>query len=305
MTSVGAQERSRFPATGAPKAAAQPVERTGAVFQAVQRFFRNRPAAFGLGIATLFVVAAIFAPQLSRTPYNYSNLGDALQFPSGQYWIGSDEVGRDFYTRLLYAARTSMAVGFAVPTVALLIGVPLGAVAGWVGGWVDFIVLRLIEFMTAFPSILFAVFLVTLFGSGIQKLILYLGLTGWVASCRLARAQFLSLREREFVVAARASGTREGTIMLRHVLVNAAGPLIVMFTLGIPGAIFGEAGLSFLGLGVNDPTPSWGKMVAEAGPYASVYWYLALIPIVCIALAMLGFSFLGDGLRDALDPYDR
>ncbi len=286
----------------APK---QAVEASSAFKQATERFFLNRPAAIGLLVAGCFLLIAILAPFLARAPYDYSTLADALQFPSATYPLGTDAVGRDFYSRLVYGARTSMLVGFVVPTIALLIGLPLGAAAGWFGGWVDAIVARIIEFMTAFPSILFAVFLVSVFGGGLGKVILFLGLTGWVGLCRLARAQFLSLREREFVIAARAIGTPEWEIMLRHVLVNAGGPIIVSFTLGIPGAIFGEAGLSFLGLGVADPLPSWGKMIADAGPYASVYWYLAIIPIICIALSMLAFSFIGDGLRDALDPYGR
>ena len=278
-------------------------ESTSAFRQAAGRFFRNRPASAGLVVALFFVLTAILAPLIARTPYDFSKLADALQFPSATYPLGTDAVGRDFFSRLVYGARTSMLVGFIVPSIAMLIGLPMGAAAGWFGGWVDTIVTRIIEFMTAFPSILFAVFLVSIFGSGLSKVILFLGLTGWVGVCRLARAQFLALREREFVTAARATGTPEHEIMVRHVLVNAAGPIIVSFTLGIPGAIFGEAGLSFLGLGVNDPLPSWGKMIADAGPYASVYWYLAIIPIACIALSMLSFSFIGDGLRDALDPY--
>jgi len=179
---------------------------------------------------------------------------------------------------------------------------PGGPAAGWFGGRVDATVLRLVEFMTAVPSILLALFLLTLFGHDLQNVIMFQGITGWVGVCRLGRAQFMTLRERDFVTAARALGMSEWSIMIRHVMVNAAGPIIVMFTLGIPGAIFGEAGLSFLGLGVNAPIPSWGKMVAESSRFAAVYWYLAMIPTGCIAVTMLAFSFLGDGLRDALDP---
>jgi oligopeptide transport system permease protein len=288
--------------------AAQPElqEAAGTFQQAIQRFVRNRLAVAGVVIAGIFVLAALFAPLIARTRYDFSVLADALTFPGGlgsKYPLGTDAVGRDFYSRLVYGARTSMTVGFAVPAIALVIGLPLGAAAGWYGGKIDAAVTRLVEFWTAFPPILLAVFLVTLFGHDLNKLILYLGITGWVGMCRLARAQFLALREREFVTAARAIGMPEREIMLRHVLVNAAGPLIVMFTLHIPGAMFGEAGLSFLGLGVNDPLPSWGKMVAESGRYAAVYWYLAIFPTICIALAMLSFSFVGDGLRDALDPH--
>jgi oligopeptide transport system permease protein len=285
--------------------------------QAIQRFLRNRLAAIGLVFVVLITGGAILSPVIATTAYDYSVLRDALKFPpcvdpkgtAGfpaclmmKYPLGTDAVGRDFWSRLIYGARTSMIVGFSVPTIALVIGLPLGAAAGWFGGWVDIVVLRLVEFWTAIPSILLALFLVTVFGHDLNKLILFLGMTGWVGMCRLARAQFLTLRERDFVTAARALGVGEWQIMVRHVMVNAAGPIIVMFTLGIPGAIFGEAGLSFLGLGVNDPIPSWGKMVAESSRFAQVYWYLAMIPTFCIAVTMLSFSFLGDGLRDALDP---
>ncbi|MSQ43187.1 MAG: ABC transporter permease [Chloroflexi bacterium] len=285
--------------------------------QSIQRFFRNRLAALGLVFVVVITAGALLAPLIATTAYDYTVLKDALKFPPcadpkgslpfpdcmfAKYPLGTDAIGRDFWSRLIYGARTSMIVGFSVPTITLLIGLPLGAAAGWFGGWVDATVLRLVEFMTAVPSILLALFLLTLFGHDLQNVILFQGITGWVGVCRLGRAQFMTLRERDFVTAARALGMTEWSIMIRHVMVNAAGPIIVMFTLGIPGAIFGEAGLSFLGLGVNDPIPSWGKMVADSSRFASVYWYLPMIPTACIAVTMLAFSFLGDGLRDALDP---
>lgn len=285
--------------------------------QSIARFFRNRLAAIGLVFVVVITTSAFLAPLIATTAYDYSVLRNALKFPpcadpklklgfpdclALPFPLGTDAVGRDFWSRLIYGARTSMIVGFAVPTISLLIGLPLGAVAGWFGGLADGFVMRLVEFWTAIPSILLALFLLTVFGHDLEKVILFLGISGWVGVCRLSRAQFMTLRERDFVTAARALGMSEWSIMARHVLVNAAGPIIVMFTLGIPGAIFGEAGLSFLGLGVNDPIPSWGKMVAESSRFAQVYWYLAMLPTICIAVTMLSFSFLGDGLRDALDP---
>jgi len=280
--------------------------RTQSAFrQAAERFLRNRPATFGAVIAAIFLITGLFAPIIAHTPYFQINLADTLLFPNGKYWLGTDAIGRDFFSRLVYGARTSLTVGFAVPVIAICIGIPLGSAAGWLGGKVDFVVLRIIEFMAAFPAILFAIFLSSIFGSRLGHVVLYLGLLGWVDTCRLTRAQFLTLREREFVTAARAVGTPERQIMLRHVLVNAAGPLIIQFTLAIPGAIIGEAGLSFLGLGVSDPLPSWGKMLSDNAQYAATNGYLIVFPIVCIALTLLSFSFIGDGLRDALDPYER
>jgi oligopeptide transport system permease protein len=216
--------------------------------------------------------------------------------------LGNDEVGRDFLSRLIYGARTSLTVGLAVQLIAFGIGVPIGAYAGYRGGAVDFVVMRVVDIMTAFPGLLFAIFLITLWGGGLEKVILVLGLTSWIGALRLTRAQFLSLREKEFVGAARAIGATERHIIFRHILPNALTPLLVAVSFGIPAAIFAEASLSFLGIGVNDPLPSWGKMVGVSGAYIRVYWHVGLFPTILIALTMLGFSFVGDGLRDALDP---
>jgi oligopeptide transport system permease protein len=270
---------------------------------AARRFFANRLAVAGLVVASLIVFCALFADILALQPRDYANFAEVLQFPSRKHPLGTDAVGRDFFTRILYGARTSMIVGFSVPLLATAIGLPLGALAGWRGGWFDFVLLRVIEIMTALPSILVAVMLVTIWGAGLEKLIIYMSLTGWVGAARFARGQFLALKNREYVLAARVLGASEWRMMFQHVLPNTAGPIIVNIMMGIPGAIFGEAGLSFLGLGVMDPIPSWGKMVADSRAYVQVYWHLALIPTVMIALTMLAFTFVGDGLRDALDPY--
>ena len=280
------------------------IERAPGIWvEASRRFFSNRLAVGGLVVASLIICCAIFADFFALTDRDYANFAEVLQFPSPQHPLGTDAVGRDFYTRVLYGARTSMAVGFGAPLLANLIGVPLGALAGWRGGWFDFILLRVIEIMTALPAILFAILLITVWGSGLEKLILYMALTGWLGGARFARAQFLSLKQREYVLAARALGASDRRMMVQHILPNAAGPIIVGVMTGIPGAIFGEAGLSYLGLGIQDPIPSWGKMVADSQNYIQVYWYLALVPTVLIALTMLAFTFVGDGLRDALDPY--
>jgi oligopeptide transport system permease protein len=200
-------------------------------------------------------------------------------------------------------------VGITVELIALLIGVPLGALAGSMGGWADYVVMRWVEVLTAIPIWLFGLFLISVWrastefsGGGMVNVILAIGLIGWVDICRLTRAQLLSLREKEYVLAARAIGASATHIATRHLLPNALTPLIVAVTLGVPTAIFTEAGLSFLGFGINDPLPSWGKMIADSLSYVRVYWYLALFPTLALALTMLSFSFVGDGLRDALDP---
>jgi oligopeptide transport system permease protein len=267
-----------------------------------RRYRHNRTALVAGGVAILIVFVALFAPLLAPQGYEYSVFTEAFNPPSADHWLGSDEIGRDVFGRLVYGARTSMTVGLLVPLVGVIIGLPIGAAAGWFGHWVDFVVLRLIEAVTAVPYILVALLLITVYGSGLYNVTLFLGIVGWVGIARLTRAQVLALRDREFVLAARAIGTPPWRILLLHILPNAIGPIIVTVVLSIPGAIFAEAGLSFLGLGVQDPIPSWGKMISQEVRYLQLAPLLAIFPMVCIGLAMLSFSFVGDGLRDALDP---
>jgi len=269
---------------------------------AMRSFFKNKLAIFGLAVVILFILMAIFADVIAPTPYYKSVLSETLNFPSMRHWMGTDAVGRDLLSRIIYGARTSLTVGFSVQLIAFGIGLPLGALAGLRGGWADFVVTRLLEIMTAFPNFLFAIFLMSILGNGLPNVILAVGMTSWIGVCRLTRGQLLALREREFVVSARSYGASDFHIVFRHLLPHALPPLLIMLALGIPNAIFAEAGLSFLGVGINDPTPSWGKMVSESLGYLRVYWYMGLFPTLTIALAMFGFNFLGDGLRDALDP---
>ncbi len=270
--------------------------------RALRRFFQQRLAVVGLIISGFLVAVAVFAPQLAPTAVDSAELMAANQFPSATHPFGTDAIGRDVLTRVIFGTRTSLIVGIAAVAIACGIGIPLGLAAGLRGGWVDFAVMRAVEVMVAFPGILFAMFLVSVTGGGVRNIILAIGITGWVTLCRLTRSQLLTLREQEFVQAARSLGVPEVQIAVRHMLPNALAPLIVAITLGIPTAIFAEAGLSFLGIGINEPTPSLGKMVADSANYIRVYWYLGLFPTLAIALAMLGFTFVGDGLRDALDP---
>lgn len=271
---------------------------------ALRRFVHNRLAMGGLVLVVFFIFLALFADVLAPYRYDKADFSKVLQFPfvDPRHPLGTDEVGRDFLSRLIYGARTSLTVGLAVQLIAFSIGIPLGAAAGYRGGVVDFVVTRIIDVMTAFPGLLFAIFLITVWGGGLEKVILVLGMTSWIGVTRLTRAQFLTLREKEFVGAARAIGATERRIIFRHILPNALTPLLVALSFGIPAAIFAEASLSFLGIGVNDPLPSWGKMVGVSSAYIRVYWHVGLFPTILIALTMLGFSFVGDGVRDALDP---
>jgi oligopeptide transport system permease protein len=269
---------------------------------AARSFGKNRLAMTGLAIVCVFVICAVFANLIAPQPYYKANLADNLQPPTLKHLFGTDPVGRDLLSRIIYGIRTSLLVGFSVQLVAFAIGVPLGALAGLRGGWIDFVVTRLLEVMTAFPSFLFAIFLMTVLGNGLPNVILAIGITSWIDVCRLTRGQIIALREREFVVAAQSYGAQDRRIIFRHLLPHALPPLVIMLALGIPNAIFAEAGLSFLGVGINDPLPSLGKMVGDSLGYISEYWYMGLFPTFTIALAMLSFNFMGDGLRDALDP---
>jgi oligopeptide transport system permease protein len=279
--------------------AGRPVSNTR---RALRRFFQQRLALVGLVITGFLILVAVLAPVLAPTSMEASDLMSANQFPSAEHPFGTDAIGRDVLTRVMFGTRTSLIVGFSAVLIACTIGIPLGLAAGLRGGWVDFAVMRAVEVMVAFPGILFAMFLVTVIGGGVTNIILAIGVTTWVTLCRLTRSQLLTLREQEFVQAARSLGVPEARIAVRHMLPNAMAPLIVAITLGIPTAIFAEAGLSFLGIGINEPTPSLGKMVADSAQYIRVYWYLGVFPTLAIALAMLGFTFVGDGLQDALDP---
>jgi len=268
---------------------------------AARRFARNKLAIVGVVIVGLLIFAAIFADFIAPYAYDAADPTVALQFPSAEHWMGTDEVGRDVYSRIIYGTRISLSVGLGVMAIALLIGIPLGLAAGLLGGPVDYIIMRLVEVFTAVPALMLALLLISVFGGGLLNVILALGIVAWLDACRLLRAQLLSLRERDFVLAARTLGASSARIATRHLLPNAVAPLIVAVTIGIPVAIFAEAGLSFLGLGINDPIPSWGKMVGNALSYMRVYWHLGVFPTLAIALTMLGFTFLGDGLRDAFD----
>ena len=269
-----------------------------------RRFSRNRLAMLGLVIVVFFLILAIFADILAPHPYDKVYLDRVLMFPfeHPDHPLGTDEVGRDYLSRLIYGARTSILVGIGVMTIAVLIGVPLGGVAGYMGGRVDFVISRFIDIMTAFPGLMFSILIISVWGGGLIKVILVLSITSWIGIARLTRGQIISLREKEYVEAARCLGVTRGSIIFRHLMPNSLTPILVAVSFGIPAAIFAEAGLSFLGIGINDPIASWGKMVGVSNAYVRVYWHLALFPTIAVALAMLGFTFVGDGLRDALDP---
>jgi ABC-type dipeptide/oligopeptide/nickel transport system permease subunit len=269
------------------------------------RYRQNRLALVaGIVVITILLVA-ILAPWIAPYGQTSQDLNSTLAGPSFQHWLGTDQLGRDLLSRAILGARTSMTIAIGAPLLAALVGLPIGILSGWFGGASDFIAQRAFEVFTSVPPILVALLLISVFGSSLWKLILFLGLTGWVGFGRLARAQYIALRDRDYVLAARATGVPTWRIVLVHVLPNAVGPMIVFFVQQIPATIFIAAGFSFLGLGVQDPLADWGKMINSGEQYLSLAPLVALVPIVCIALATLSFSFAGDGLRDALDPTSR
>lgn len=266
------------------------------------RYRRNRLSLAAGAVVLVILLIAILAPLIAPYKDASIDLSRTLAGVSWRHWLGTDQIGRDTLTRAIWGDRTSMTVAIGAPLVGALIGLPIGIVAGWFGGIFDWLALRLVELFTMVPTILAALLFITVFGVNVWKLALFIGITLWVGFARLARAQYLAMRDREFVQAARAEGVPTWRIIFVHVLPNAVGPIIVFFVQQIPYTIFTAAGFSFLGLGIQDPLADWGKMINDAEPYLSQDPLLVLVPIIAIALACLSFSFMGDGLRDALDP---
>lgn len=266
------------------------------------RLRRNKLAVLGASIILIMALAAIFAPMI--TPYTFyeQNYGALLQGPSAEHWLGTDALGRDAFARLIYGARTSLMVGLFTQIIVLSIGLPLGAVAGFAGGKVDNALMRFVDVMYAFPDILLIILLRSIFGGSIYMIFLAIGLVAWVGMARLVRGQILSLKERDFVTASRAMGASSMYMIGRHLLPNVLGPVIVSVTFNVPRAIFAEAALSYIGIGVTPPTPSWGIMIQNGYDVLFAAPHLILVPAIALAVLMLAFTFLGDGLRDALDP---
>ncbi|HEV2054175.1 MAG TPA: ABC transporter permease [Methylomirabilota bacterium] len=283
--------------------AAAPSAATSSLWRdAWRRLLRNKLAVGGGVTVVLLCLVAIFANVLAPQSYTKANFGSIYEFPSREFPLGTDQLGRDVLSRMIYGARVSMLVGLGSQVIVVLLGVPLGAVAGYVGGRTDILMTRFIDVMYAFPRLLFVILVMSMLGAGLMNIFIALGLTGWVGIARQTRAQVLALKEKEFVEGARALGARGWRVLTRHILPSALTPIVVSVTFGIPEAIFTEAALSFIGVGINPPTPSWGQMVGENQQFLRSYWYLCVFPSIAIAVTMLSFTFFGDGVRDALDP---
>lgn len=308
--------------------------------EAIRRLVRNRAALTGGIIVILLMLTAVFADFIAPLTYDKQNLSEVNAIPTwlttlmpslknyalinDKYWLGADPVGRDLFSRIIYGSRVSLAVAFIGPIISLMIGVIYGSISGYFGGQVDNIMMRIVDVLYAFPGLLFIILLMAFFRNtfsqpnmgtltyylgqldgkfgGILFIMIGIGLTAWETQARLTRGQVLSAREKEYIQAARALGASDLRIMFRHILPNVIAPLIVVETLSIPGYIYTEAFLSFIGLGVNPPTPSWGSMISTGSRALRSYPNQALFPALALAITMFAFNFLGDGLRDALDP---
>lgn len=264
----------------------------------------NKVTQFGFAVAGLLVVVAALSPLLASWERVQSqDLVARLDSPDSHHLMGHDQLGRDELSRIIYGARVSMLVGLSVVTISSIIGILVGALSGYAGGWTDRIVSGfLFNVFLSFPGILLAIAMVAFLGPSLKNLIVALSVIGWVGYARLMRAQVLKVREYDFVVAARALGASNTRILLKHILPNSIQPLIVQASLGMAGAILAEAGMSFLGLGVPEPIPSWGKMIDDSREFWFTAPHLFIFPGVMIALAVLSFNFIGDGLREKLDP---
>ncbi len=308
--------------------------------EALGRLIRNRAALVGGIIIVLIILTAIFADYVAPLPYDQQSLTEANSVPawlsrvfpsvksyaviSNRYLLGADAIGRDLFSRIVHGTRVSLAVAFIGPVISLVVGIFYGSVSGYFGGQVDNLMMRVVDVLYAFPGLLFIILLMAFFrttfaqpppGSlsyylgqmdarfgGLLFIMIGIGLTAWETQARLTRGQVLSARQKEYIEASRALGASDMRIMFRHILPNILGPLVVVETLAIPGYIYTEAFLSFIGLGVNPPTPSWGSMISEGARSIRTYPNQALFPALALAIIMFAFNFLGDGMRDALEP---
>ncbi len=266
----------------------------------------NRPLAVaGFVIVAALALVALFSPFI--VPYDPQAIDTyhILEPPSRAHFLGTDILGRDCLSRLIYGARISLLVGFVAVGLATIIGTVLGALAGYYGGWVDGLVMRLVDIMLCFPSIFLIMAVIAFLEPSIWNIMIVIGLTSWMGVARLVRAEFLSLKTRDFVLAARVSGASDARIIFSHILPNAMAPVLVSATLGVGAAILIESSLSFLGIGVQPPTPSWGNMLTEGKDNLEIAWWLSVFPGLAILITVLGYNLLGEGLRDALDPRSR
>jgi peptide/nickel transport system permease protein len=276
--------------------------RRGEIRQFWRTFSRNQLACCGAVVVGTLVAIALLAPALAPWNPNKPDTKRILEGPSAKHWLGTDQIGRDVLSRLLYGSRISLAVGFVSMGIAVLIGIMLGAAAGYHGGVVDAFIMRLVDLMLVFPRFFLLLAVLAFLKPSIWTIMAVIGLTGWMGVTRLVRAEFLALREREFVIWSESIGAGALRVIFKHILPNAMAPVLVAMTLGIPAAILTESGLSFLGLGVQPPNATWGNILNDGKELITYAWWLTLYPGLAILITVLSYNLLGEGIRDALDP---
>ena len=264
---------------------------------------QNKLAVISAVVILIIILAAVFAPVIAPYGYSEQDLVNRLQAPSLKHLLGTDELGRDVFSRLLYGARLSLVIGIFPTAISMIIGIVLGLIAGYYGGKTDYIIMRLCDIVLAFPSLLLAMVVMYTLGASMMNIFIALALINWASVARVVRSETLSLKESEYVEAAHSIGVRNTVIMLRHILPNCVPSLIVLFTMNVPSSILSESSLSFLGIGAQPPTASWGLMVTAGKQFLFTQPWISLSPAVAIMIIVLAFNFLGDGLRDVLDPY--
>lgn len=267
-----------------------------------RRLKSNKLAIASLIFIILITLGAIFIPMFSKYNYYSNDFSVANQSPSGSHWLGTDQFGRDLFVRIMYGARYSLAIGYIASFLNLVIGVLYGGISGYLGGTVDNIMMRIVDIIYSIPMMIYVILLMVLLGPGMKSIIIALAISYWLSMARIVRGEILQLKQQEFVLAARVLGADGKRILLRHLIPNSMGPIIVTLTLLIPSAIFTESFLSFVGLGIPAPKASWGTLASDALQGYQIYPYQLLFPALAICLTMLAFNLLGDGLRDALDP---
>jgi oligopeptide transport system permease protein len=267
-----------------------------------RRLKENKLAMMGLTFVVLITIIAIIGPLLSKYNYYSQDLEIANQPPSAAHWFGTDKFGRDIFVRILYGARISLAVGYAASILNIVIGILYGGIAGYFGGKIDNFMMRIVDILYSIPMMIYVILLMVIFGAGLKSIIIALAIAYWLTMARIVRGQIMSLKQQEFVLAAKTLGASSMRILLRHLIPNCMGPIIVTLTLSVPEAIFTESFLSFIGLGVSAPQASWGTLASEALEGFQLYPTQLFFPALAICLTILAFNLLGDGLRDALDP---
>lgn len=296
--------RDLFEHVGVDETSSEAINRPSITYwqDAWRRLKMNKVAMVGLVLLSVFTLMAILGPYMTKYTYNENNLEMLHQLPSSEHWFGTDGLGRDIWARVWMGARVSLFIGLAAAVIETCIGIIIGGLSGYLGGRMDMLIMRLIDIMIAIPELIFIILIMVIVGAGILPIIIAFALTGWLRMARLVRGQVFQIKEQEFVLAAKTLGAGTQRLVFRHLIPNTLGVIIVTLTMAVPSAIFYEAFLSFIGIGIKPPLSSWGQLASSGAQVLQVYPFELIIPAIFISLTMLSLNLLGDGLRDALDP---